>query len=137
MRDGWKTGETFTYALRTTEEMSASQYQESSPPVFATPHLVGAVEAACARLLEPWLDPGEMTVGGRVELEHTAPTPLGWEVRAVARLEEGTGKRFVFAVECFDDRERIGTARHTRFVVDASRFMQAVEAKAAERDGGQ
>ena len=78
-----------------------------------------------------------MTVGGRVELDHTAPTPLGWEVRAVARLTEGNGKRFVFDVECFDDREKIGAARHTRFVVDASRFMQAVEAKAAERNGSQ
>lgn len=126
-------GETFTYALQTTEEMSASRFQASSPAVFATPFLVGAVEASAARLLEPWLEPGEMTVGGAVELKHTAATPLGWQVRAVARLVEHKGPRFVFEVECFDELEKVGQARHTRFVIDAAAFLGQVEAKALRR----
>lgn len=126
-------GETFTFTLKTSEDMSASRYQASSPPVFATPHLLGAVEASAARLLEPWLDPGEMTVGGGVELRHTAATPLGWEVRAVARLSEAKGRKFVFEVECFDEEEKIGEARHTRFVIEGAPFLAQVDAKAARR----
>lgn len=127
-------GETHTYRLATTDEMSASRYQESSPPVFATPWLVGAVEAAAARLMEPWLEPGELSVGGRVDLRHTAPTPLGWEVRAEATLARVDGKRWDFRVECFDEAEKIGEASHTRFVVEAGPFLEAVARKAAGRD---
>jgi len=41
MKSDITVGDTFTYRMKTTEDMSATQYQESSPPVFATPHLVG------------------------------------------------------------------------------------------------
>ncbi len=135
MKDSVQIGDTFTYTMRTTADMSASRYQESSPPVFATPFLVGAIEAAAARLMEPCLDAGEMSVGGFVELRHTKPTPLGWEVRTVATLMEREGRRFVFRVECFDEVEKIGDALHTRFVIDAAKFMEMVEAKAARKGG--
>lgn len=135
MKREYRPGDTFTYRLQTTSEMSASRFQDSSPPVFATPWLLGAVEAAGARMMERWLDPGEMTVGGHVDLRHTAPTPLGWEVRAEATLVESDGKRFVFRVECFDEEEKIGEATHIRFVVKAEPFLKAVEAKAARREG--
>lgn len=128
-----RVGETFTYHLRTNEEMSANRFQGSSPPVFATPFLVGAVEAAAARLMERWLGPGEMSVGGRVELKHTAPTPLGWTVRTVAELLEVKGRRFTFRVTCFDEVEQIGEALHTRFTVPAEGFMESLEAKARQR----
>ncbi|GAB4257133.1 MAG: thioesterase family protein [Deferrisomatales bacterium] len=136
MKENYTLGATFTYRMKTTEAMSASRYQESSPPVFATPYLVGAVEAAAARLMEPCLEPGEMSVGARVELTHSAPTPLGWEVRTVARLVAVEGRKFVFDVECFDEAEKIGQARHTRFVIEAEGFMSALEAKANQRGAG-
>ncbi|MBI5014754.1 MAG: thioesterase family protein [Deltaproteobacteria bacterium] len=135
MKEAPQVGDSCTYVLKTTEEMSASRFQDSSPPVFATPFLLGAVEASAARLMERWLEPGEMTVGGGVELRHTAATPLGWDVRAVARLVESKGKKFVFAVECFDDLEKIGEARHTRFVIDAAAFLEQVKAKEQRRQG--
>jgi fluoroacetyl-CoA thioesterase len=133
MKTNYRIGDTFTYRMQTTEEMSASRYQESSPPVFATPFLVGAVEGAAARLMERWLEPGEMSVGGRVDLKHTAPTPLGWEVRTEATLVEADGKRFVFRVACFDEVEKIGEATHTRFAIRAAPFLQAVNEKAARK----
>lgn len=136
MKNAYQLGDTFTYRLDTTDEMGAHRFQGSSPPVFATPFLVGAVEAAAARLMEPWLDPGEMTVGGQLEVRHSAPTPLGWQVRAVATLTAAQGKKFEFRVECFDELEKIGEARHTRFVVDSRGFLAAVAAKAAKRDAG-
>jgi len=133
MKNDYRIGDTFSYRMQTTDEMSASRYQGSSPPVFATPFLVGAVEAAAARLMEPWLEVGEMSVGGRVDLKHSAPTPLGWEIRTEATLVEADGKRFVFRVECFDETERIGEAIHTRFVIRSEPFLKAVSEKAAAR----
>jgi fluoroacetyl-CoA thioesterase len=126
-------GETYTYTLKTSDEMSASRFQESSPAVFATPFLVGAVEGSGARLLEPWLEASEMTVGATVDLKHQAPTPLGWEVKAVATLVEAKGRKFVFQVDCFDELEKIGEARHTRFVIESAGFMQQVASKVLRR----
>ncbi len=130
-----RVGDTFTYEMTTTTDMGAHRFQDSSPPVFATPFLVGAVEAAAARLMEPDLAPGQMSVGGFVELRHTKPTPLGWRVRAVARLVELEGRKYVFDVECFDELEQIGTARHVRFVIDEEPFLQAVEKKVSRKEG--
>ena len=76
-----------------------------------------------------------MSVGGRVDLKHSAPTPLGWEVRTEATLVEADGKRFVFRVECFDEVEKIGEATHTRFVIRSGPFLKAVNEKAAARRG--
>lgn len=126
-------GETYTYVLPTDETMSASRFQGTSPDVFASPFLLGAVEASAARLMEKWLGPGEMSVGAGFELRHTAPTPLGWEVRTVATLVEQKGRKFVFSVECFDEVEKIGEARHTRFIVEDASFSQQVAAKRARR----
>jgi predicted thioesterase len=126
-------GATFTFVLPTDSSMSASRFQKSSPDVFASPFLLGAVEAAAARLMEPWLGPGEMSVGAGFELRHTAPTPLGWEVRTVATLVEHKGKKFVFSVDCYDEVEKIGEALHTRFAVDAEAFQGQVAAKLARR----
>jgi predicted thioesterase len=133
MADEARPGSTFTFVLPTDSTMSASRFQTSSPDVFASPFLLGAVEAAAARLMEPWLGEGEMSVGAGFELRHTAPTPLGWEVRTVATLVERKGSKFVFTVECFDELEKIGEARHTRFAVDAEGFAGQVAAKLARR----
>ena len=135
MKDTYTIGDSYTFDLETDETMSAGRFQESSPAVFATPFLVGAVEAAAARLMESWLEPGEMSVGGHVELSHSKPTPLGWTVRTEATLVEAKGRKFVFQVECFDAVEKIGSARHTRFVVDGGPFMELVAAKAADGEG--
>jgi fluoroacetyl-CoA thioesterase len=130
LKSTWRIGDTHTYTLTATPDTSANAHRESLPDVFGTPHLVMAVEEAAAALMEPWLEPGELSAGAHVDLRHTAPTPIGMEVRTVARLVESDGRKFVFAVECFDAVEPIGHARHTRFVIDRRGFMAQVAEKA-------
>jgi fluoroacetyl-CoA thioesterase len=45
--------------------------------VYATPELVRDVENTCRDFLLEHLDPGEDSVGTRVELDHIAATPIG------------------------------------------------------------
>ncbi|MCW5637158.1 MAG: LysR family transcriptional regulator, partial [Rubrivivax sp.] len=45
--------------------------------VYATPVLVRDIEVACRDLLLAHLDPGEDSVGTRVEIDHLAATLLG------------------------------------------------------------
>ena len=92
--------------------------------VFATPFVIGLLENAAHAVLAPHLSPGAGTVGTMVEMKHLAATPVGMTVRAKATLLETDGKRFLFAVEAWDEKDRIAEGRHERFVVpDLQKFL--------------
>lgn len=129
MKQTYRIGDSHTYTLRTLPAHSANHYRDSLPDVFGTPFLVMAVEEAAAALMESWLEPGELSAGAEVTLRHTAPTPIGMEVRTVAKLVETDGRKFVFEVECFDEVEQIGYARHTRFIIKERDFQSSVAGK--------
>ena len=84
-------------------------------------------QAACAAL-GPFLPPGTTSVGVRVDVRHTAPTPVGVRVTASARVTEVSGSRVVFEVSAEQERdgviEAIGTGTHTRVVVDRATFAR-------------
>lgn len=92
--------------------------------VLATPFLIGLLEDAAGAVLKPHLPPGAATVGTLVEMRHLAATPVGMQVRAKATLLETDGRRYLFAVEAWDEREKIAEGRHERFVVaDLEKFL--------------
>jgi predicted thioesterase len=92
--------------------------------VLATPFVIGLLENAAAAVLHPHLPPGGTSVGTMVEMRHLAATPVGMTVRAKATLLETDGRRFLFAVEAWDDREKIAEGRHERYLVaDLARFI--------------
>ena len=100
--------------------------------VFATPFVIGLLEYAANAVLQPHLSPGAGTVGTLVEMKHLAATPVGMNVRARATLLETDGKRFLFAVEAWDEKDKIAEGRHERFVVpDLQKFLARAMAKKA------
>ena len=104
-----------------------SLYPESDefcamPEVFATGFMVGFIEWACIKALMPHLDEGEQTVGTHVNVSHQAATPIGMEVSANVELVEFDGKRLVFSIEAFDERDLISKGTHERFVINRKRF---------------
>lgn len=104
------------------------------PEVFATGFLVGLLEWACIKALEPHLDwPREQTVGTGIEVSHEAATPPGFEVTVQVELLAVEGKKLVFAVEAHDGVDRIARGRHERFVIDKSKFDGRLAEKAAKR----
>lgn len=115
--------------ILTGPEHSARNFFPDLPDVFGTPYLVGLFEGVSAELMAPHLAPGEQSVGAGMDLKHTAPTPLGMKVRAVTELIEVDKRKHVFRLEAFDEKEKIGEATHVRYIIDAARFMQKVEAK--------
>jgi len=100
--------------------------------VFATPFVIGMLEDAAGAVMRPHLPSGAGSVGTMVEMKHLAPTPVGLKVRAKATLLESDGKRFLFAVEAWDDREKIAEGRHERFFVpDMEKFLARAMKKSA------
>ncbi len=122
-------GMTHEMRLKTGPEHSAQKFYPKVPDVFGTPFLGGLFEGVSADLMAPHLGPGETSVGISMNLSHTAPTPLGMEVRAVTEVTQVEGRKITFKLEAFDEKEKIGGAVHERFIINAEKFNQRLEAK--------
>src|SRR5271163_4639675 len=84
------------------------------PPVFATANMIAFVEWTCVAALAPYLGPDQRTVGTRVEMTHTAATPIGMAVTAEIELVEINGRTLRFKVACRDEKDPIGEGFHER-----------------------
>jgi len=105
------------------------------PAVFATGFLVGLLEWACMRAVNPFLDrPRQLTLGTRIAVTHCAPTPAGLEVLARARLTEVDGRRLTFDVQAHDGVEIISRGTHERFIVERVSFGDKVARKARQTE---
>jgi fluoroacetyl-CoA thioesterase len=104
--------------------------EDSFPDVLATARMVAFMEMAATRLMRPLLEPGQHSVGVCVEIKHTAPTPIGGNVRTVATYLGPDGKLFRFKVEAFDDAGPIGEGEHTRAIVTTSRLLAGAAKRA-------
>lgn len=100
------------------------------PEVFATGYMVGFLEWACIKCVNPHLDwPREQTVGTYIDVSHQAATPPGLEVTASVELIAVDGRRLVFQVEAHDGVEVISKGRHERFIINKEKF----DAKVGEK----
>ena len=126
-------GLTGQVVVSVTEENTAVSYGSGEIDVFATPAMIGLMEKAALKAVDPHLPEGWGTVGIRVDVRHMAATPRGVRVYAEAKLIEIKGKRLVFEVVAFDGHECIGEGIHERFVIDKNVFMQKTEEKRASQ----
>jgi len=131
MESPFQPGMTHELRLKTGPEHSARKFYPDLPDAFATPFLVGLMEGVSADLMAKHLQPGEQSVGIGIQLKHTAPTPLGMEVRVVTQLVQVDGKKLTFKLEAFDEKEKIGEATHERFIINAEKFGKKLAGKAA------
>lgn len=104
------------------------------PEVFATGFLVGFLEWACIKAINPHLDwPAEQTVGTHIDVSHEAATPPGLTVTASVELVAVEGRKLVFAVEAHDGVDLVSRGRHERFIIDRVKFDARVGAKRSIR----
>ena len=118
-----------TAALTVTDEVTDAAVGSGMLPVFGTPSMIALIEKAAAESVAAGLDPGMTTVGTRLDIAHTAATPVGMAVLAEAELSEIDGRRLVFTVRAFDEAGEIGSGTHERFIVNAEKFLAKAEAK--------
>jgi predicted thioesterase len=98
--------------------------------VLATPFLVGLLENASSAVLRPRFPAGAGSVGTMVEIRHLAATPVGMKVTARASLLAMDGRRFRFAVEAWNEMEKIAEGHHERFfVTDLEAFLERATRK--------
>lgn len=111
--------------ITTTPEMGITHLGPDVPSMYSTPSMIGLIEGTCVRLMSRYVDPGEQSVGFRVDVKHLAPTEIGKQVTSTVRLREVNGRRYVFDVEVHsEDGVKIGEGLHERAVIDVARFTR-------------
>jgi predicted thioesterase len=103
--------------------------------VYATPMLVRDIEIACRNLALQHLDPGEDTVGTRIEVDHLAATPLGLTVALNVKVSAVDGRSVGFEFDGADGIDTICRGKHQRFVVDVKKTEARIVAKVAKAKG--
>ena len=97
--------------------------------VFATPAMIALIEGCCAESVEDYLPEGITSVGTKIDVEHLAASPLGAGIYCKSTLTAVDGRKLDFSVEVYDNAGLIGRGTHTRFTVDAQRFLDKAYAK--------
>jgi predicted thioesterase len=115
----------------TVERESTIGFMGEDARVYATPMLVRDIEITCRELLLEHLDPGEDSVGSRVEINHLAPTLLGMKVTIEASVSELKGRAVTFDIMASDGLDQICRGRHMRFIVSVEQTRQRLKQKQA------
>lgn len=95
-----------------------NHHNPALPPIFSTPHMIGLMEQAAFLALAPYGDPGEISVGTAINIEHRAATGIGATVKAEAVLESQKGRFYVFRVTAHNGEKEIGRGTVTRAFVN-------------------
>jgi fluoroacetyl-CoA thioesterase len=100
--------------------------------VYATPELVRDIEMTCRDLLLEHLDPGEDSVGTRVEIDHVGATLMGMWVEVSVTLSAVNGNAVAFDFTVRDAVEEVARGKHNRFIVGIEKTAQRLQAKRAK-----
>ncbi len=114
---------------KVTEENTALKFGSGSVKVFATPAMIGLMEAAAINCVDGYLPKGFASVGTRIDVKHLAATPIGMEVSAEAELIEVDGPKLKFNVNAYDGKEKIGEGIHFRYIINLENFLTRAQEK--------
>ena len=140
MKDSLKIGLQYTHRFVVPQSKTVpALYPEADefvamPEVFATGFLVGLLEWACIKAINPHLDwPLEQTVGTHISVSHEAATPAGLTVTAKVELIAIEGRKLTFSVEAHDGIDLISKGKHERFIIHREKFDAKLTIKKAKQ----
>jgi predicted thioesterase len=110
--------------LIVSSENTASKYGSGLIDVFATPAMIALMEQTAQLSIQPFLPEGKITLGIEVNIKHLKATPIGVLVKCNSKLIEIDGKTLLFEVFAYDETGLIGKGTHTRYIVDANKFIE-------------
>ena len=108
-----------------TEADTAQAVGSGDVPVLGTPVLLAWLEATTVAALE--VEPGQTSVGTRVEVEHSGASAVGAQVVTTADVLRRDGRLVIFTVAAHDGSRLVATGEVRRLVVDRERFLARVQ----------
>ena len=114
-----------------TKDLTAAAVGSGLLPVFGTPFMIGLMENAAQTVLGNFLEEGQGSVGTHLDVNHTAPTPIGMKVAVEAEITNVSenGKIVDFKLTAWDEKGPIGNGTHTRAIINNERFLAKCNAK--------
>ncbi|MBR2673842.1 MAG: thioesterase family protein [Mogibacterium sp.] len=109
-----------------TSDLTAEIVGSGGLSVYATPCMIRLMEHTAWESVESCMEEGFTTVGILMNVKHVSASPLGAKICCETELSEIDGRRLVFKVAAYDDKELIGEGIHERFIVNAEKFMSKI-----------
>ena len=116
-------GKSGTATTKVTTANTAKAVGSGRLDVFATPMMIALMEEAACNCIADMLQPGQTSVGTQICVGHVAASPVGASITATATLLEVDGRKLTFNLTACEGDKEIGSGTHTRFLVDAEKFM--------------
>ena len=111
-----------TVTTTVTPQDTARALGSGDVDVLGTPRVLALAEEAAVAVVAAALPAEQTTVGTWVELDHRAPTRVGAEVSATARLAEVDGRRLLFEITVDEGDTTVARVQHRRAIVDRAKF---------------
>ncbi len=105
-------------------ENTLTAHHHELPPVYSTPDLVRLMEVAGVNALKPFCDPGEISVGTAINIEHRAPVGLNSVVKAEAVVDKVDGRIITLRVTAVEGKTEVGRGTIGRAIVEVGKFLQ-------------
>ena len=124
-----KIGHSFTQEITVQHKDTAAVYGSGKLEVFATPAMAALMEKTAWKSVAPHLEKGQCTVGTKLNLTHSASTPIGMKVTCESELIAAEGRKLTFHIIVCDEDGIIGESEHERFIVDEDKFQLKTDSK--------
>lgn len=115
--------------ITVTKELTAISLGSGDLEVYATPAMIALMEETASESVKPKLEIGQGSVGTYIAIKHLAATPIGMRVRCESELVEVDGRRLVFNITAYDEKDKIGEGTHERFIISNDKFQSKVNSK--------
>ena len=115
--------------ITVTKELTAISLGSGDLEVYATPAMIALMEETASESVKPALEVGQGSVGTCIAIKHLAATPIGMRVRCESELVEVDGRRLVFNITAYDEKDKIGEGTHERFIISNDKFQSKVNSK--------
>jgi predicted thioesterase len=132
MKPSLKAGLTHARKI-TVDEPRVISFMGDDCRVYATPRIISDVEYTCREFLLAHLDPGEDSVGTKVNWEHVGPALLGAEVTLTLKILQVDGRRVVFEAKVEDGADAVAHGTHERFIVDVQKLRERLLKKKSQQ----
>ncbi len=119
LRPGLATSKTLTI-----DEARVIGFMGEDCRVYATPRTISDVEYTCRDFLLAHLDPGEDSVGTKINWEHVGPALLGEDVTISVKLIQVEGRRLTFEAAINAGGDLVARGTHERFIVDVQKARE-------------
>lgn len=102
---------------------TAKAYGSGLAEVFATPAMIAFMEQTAYKSIEAYLPKGYSSVGTSLNVQHKKATLPDREVLCQSEVIAVDGKKVKFVIKVYEGEMEIGTAEHTRYIINSADFM--------------